>query len=218
MQFRLCGTLVKMVAMVATLTFSTSNQISSKSLCFLHGGKVLTGVYLYTSASSLLRCSQICLYQNCYLMQWDPAAESCGLLASLDYNLTILPASPTLKNYYACGWNNKRIVRSLATYKWPECKTYCEDLGGRLFMPQDNTYAGLLNHVFQVDVYFAGMYRYTDNATTWYDMDGRVVTSLLQWETGQPNNSMGIQYYIAIVKGFLGDVGLKVKYPCACEV
>ncbi|XP_068201943.1 uncharacterized protein [Palaemon carinicauda] len=219
MQLKLHGIMFILIRMMMMVTVSKSDVISSKSFCFLHEGKTINGVYVFIIANSLIRCSQRCFWQQCYLIQWDPVTNRCGLLLSVDASLTTTSAAPTVQNYHLCGWNNKRIDMSVSKYTWPACKQRCEDKGGRVFLPFDNNYATHLCHVYQVEVYYVGMYRHPDDdLSTWYDMDGQVITTLLGWSPGQPNNYGGKQYYIAVERGFVGDESLVATYRCVCEI
>ena len=118
-----------------------------------------------------------------------------------------------------------RFVRILKN--WNSAQAHCVSLGGKLFSRVDGTTSQLDFFIRKMgnQPHWFGIY--TEDHTTWKDIDGQVIpSSLLRFRTGQPDNFLGIQnhvqnYYVEIereVIKYLDDNNLEAALSFVCEM
>ncbi|KAK7065902.1 hypothetical protein SK128_010898 [Halocaridina rubra] len=184
-----------------------------------NGGQKVIGSYTLHKTVSNVRCANICYNTpGCWLYTWDTVNKECQVLDFLDDLITTGPAPSTLRTYYVDSINDKKIIETPSTSTWTQSNDSCSSMGGRLFLPEDNTYCYILNHVFGENRLFIGMWRFPSDTTVWYNMDGQTTFPRPAWGPGQPNNYYGKQYYGSCSNGMVDDVSITYINKGICEV
>ncbi|KAK7070010.1 hypothetical protein SK128_004120, partial [Halocaridina rubra] len=152
-------------------------------------------------------CSAVCQNTSgCWIFTWDTATLICSLPTSIQSEITTETASPTLQTYYISSMDGKAIIMSPSQGYWQQVKTDCENMQGSLYLPPDSAYALVLHHALGKGRFWTGMYREPSMNSIWYTMDEHVVSQRPDWQSGQPDDNSGNEYYTILRKGFLHDV------------
>lgn len=210
-----------LIAVIPLLVLTQSGAVkigSSKTFELVLTGQKLSGSYTSFSSMNVLSCASRCITSGCWLLTWDVATRNCSLLNPLTALPGIEAGPPTLRTYFCSTINNTRVKVFPEKIIWTACRAKCENVGGRMFYPPDYTYGAVLTVISGVYAFHVGMYRFPNDTQTWYNMDGPVITSL-RWLSGEPSNTLGVEYYIVLFYGELADIESipAQSYGCACE-
>ncbi|KAK7076384.1 hypothetical protein SK128_023239 [Halocaridina rubra] len=199
--------LLVMVCFVVHFILLCETNVSNSYALLYDGGLKVTASYTLYNTGSILSCAAICYGKpGCWLFTWDAVSKECQLLDFLNAVVITESAPSTLRTYYANSVRGKKIVRTPSQSSWTGNNNTCANMGGRLFLPEDNTYCYILNHIVGVNHVHIGLWRYPSDVTVWYNMDGQTTFPSLNWGSGQPNNCLGSQYYGSCHNGKAGDV------------
>ncbi|XP_064103001.1 uncharacterized protein LOC135213074 [Macrobrachium nipponense] len=215
------GLLIFSAIVLLALRKSGSVKIQpSKTFELVLTGQKLNGNYTSFSSISVQSCASHCITRGCWLLTWDVATSTCSLLDPLTALPGIEAGPSTLRTYFCSGINNARVKMFPEKIIWTDCRTKCENLGGRMFLPPDYTYAAVLTVISGSIVYHVGMYRFPNDTKTWYNMDGQVISPPVRWDTNEPTNSGGMEYYVLFNNKGLADISTSTlySYGCACEI
>ncbi|KAK7056536.1 hypothetical protein SK128_020064 [Halocaridina rubra] len=195
-----------------------ANLARTYKLLYDGGLKVTASYTLYKTASNI-RCASTCTGKpRCWLYTWDTTSKECQLLDFLNTVVSTGAAPPTLRTYYVDSIDGRKIIKTSSTSSWTQSNDTCANMGGRLFIPEDNTYCHILNHVFGEDLLYIGMWRYPSDITVWYNMEGLTTFPHPNWGPGQPNNYFGSQFYVGCHKGNADDVSNNYNDHGICEI
>ncbi|XP_064103015.1 uncharacterized protein LOC135213081 [Macrobrachium nipponense] len=218
---RFGGLLIFSAIVLLVLTRSGSVKIQySKTFELVLTGQKLNGNYTSFSSNNVQSCASHCITRGCWLLTWDVATRNCSLLDPLTALPGIEAGPSTLRTYFCSGINNARVKMFPEKIMWTDCRTKCEDLGGRMFLPPDYTYGAVLTVISGFNIFHVGMYRYPNDTKTWYNMDGQVISPPVRWGTNEPNNGGGVEYYVALYYGGLADIAATTDQSrqCPCEI
>ncbi|KAG7172321.1 putative Lectin C-type domain-containing protein 2 [Homarus americanus] len=194
------------VVMTMGLLLGTSWAVNvSRTFKLLYRGEqMINSIYTSYPRSSMVMCATTCLsLPECWVYTWDNISNECQLLNGLTEEVTLIPAPLSLNTYYVAGENN-HLIHMTRSFNWENCKTACEELGGRLAIPQDTTFSLIYHHVYKINSFFIGMWRQEDNTTVWYDVDNEVVKRHPQWASGYPKNEIN-RTVTLVSRGLLKD-------------